>query len=82
MLPLTEKEVVDGKLKRQGDPPASPSQRLRATEGLSAAEQARLAALYELTNPRRLRRQINERLGRLWAEPAVPAAWPPASAAD
>jgi hypothetical protein len=82
VLHLTEKEVVDGKLKRKWDAAATPYQRLLATEALTADEQARLTALYELTNPRQLRRQINERLGRLWEEPVVPTAWPPASAAD
>ena len=74
--------MVDGKLKRKWDAATSPYQRLLATTVLTDAEQARLAALYELTNPRQLRRQINDRLVRLWEEPAVPAAWPPASAAD
>ena len=82
VLHLTEKEVVEGQLKRKWDTAASPYQRLLATKVLPDAEQARLAALYELTNPRQLRCQINERLGRLWAEPAGPAAWPPANAAD
>ena len=82
VLHLTEKEVVDGKLKRKWDAATSPYQRLLATTGLTEAEQARLAALYELTNPRQLRREINDRLGRLWAEPTMPAGWLPASAAD
>ncbi len=82
VLHLTEKEVVDGKLKRKWDAATSPYQRLLATTGLTDAEQARLAALYELTNPRQLRREINDRLGRLWAEPTMPAGWLPASAAD
>ena len=82
VLHLTEKEVVEGKLKRKWDAATSPYQRLRATTGLTDADQARLAALYEVTNPRQLRREINDRLVRLWVEPALPAAWPPASAAD
>ncbi len=82
VLHLTDKEVVDGKLKRKWDAATSPYQRLLATTVLTEAEQARLAALYELTNPRQLRREINDRLGRLWEEPTMPAAWLPASAAD
>jgi hypothetical protein len=82
VLHLTEKEVVDGKLTRKWDPAATPYQRLLMTKVRTDEEQARLAALYELTHPRQLRREINERLVGLWEAPAVPAAWPPASAAD
>ncbi len=82
VLHLTDKAVIDGKRKRKWDAATSPYQRLLATEGLTAAEPARLAARYEVTNPRPWRRQSNERLGRLWDEPVVPTAWLPASAAD
>lgn len=82
VLHLTEKAVVEGKLKRTWDTAATPSHRLLATTGLTPAEQARLAALHELTNPRQLRREINTRLGRLWATPPGPAPDLTAHAAD
>lgn len=81
VLHLAEKAVVEGKLKRTWDAAASPYQRLRATTGLTDAEQARLAALYELTNPRQLRREINDRLVRLGEPPPAPAETLPANAA-
>ncbi len=65
VLHLEAKEVTDGKLKRTWDRAATPYQRLLATAVLSEAERARLANLHELTNPRRLRAEINVRLGQL-----------------
>jgi len=62
---LEAKEVADGKLKRRWDTAATPYQRLLATAVLSEAEQERLANLHDLTNPRRLRREISARLDRL-----------------
>jgi hypothetical protein len=82
VLHLTEKAVVEGKLQRKWDPAATPYHRLLATEVLTTAEQARLAALHALTNPRQLRREINDRLGRLWATPRGPAPELTVSAAD
>lgn len=82
VLHLTEKAVVEGKLKRTWDTAATPYHRLLATTGLTPAQQARLAALQELTNPRQLRREINTRLGRLWATPPGPALDLTAHAAD
>jgi hypothetical protein len=82
VLHLVEKAVVDGKLTRRWDTAAPPYRRLLATDVLTDAEQARLAALYELTNPRQLRRAIHDRLGRLWEAPLGPADRRAASAAD
>jgi len=65
VLHLEAKEVIEGKLKRTWDTAATPDQRLLATGVLSEAEGERLANLHELTNPRRLRREISARLDRL-----------------
>lgn len=65
VLHLETKEVTDGKLKRTWDIAATPYQRLLATGVLSEEERERLANLYELTNPRRLRAEITARLGQL-----------------
>jgi hypothetical protein len=82
VLHLATKEVADGKLKRRWDTAATPYQRLLATGALSAAEQARLAALHGLTNPRQARRELTDRLARLWEPPPGHAARPAANAAD
>jgi len=82
VLHLASKEVVDGQLKRTWDTATTPYQRLLATGGLPEAEVARLANLYALTNPRRLRLTITARLTQLWEEAPAPEALRPAQAAD
>lgn len=82
VLHLDRKEVRAGKLKRTWDTATTPYQRLLATDGLTEAEQARLAAVYELTNPRQLRRQIHDGVGRLWAGASGPTERLLANAAD
>lgn len=70
VLHLTEKEVIDGCLKRRWDEAASPYQRLVATDVLPAETRERLAQLYASTNPRQLRRHIQEAIPCLWDLPS------------
>jgi len=77
VLHLTEKVVVDDKVRRKWDQAQTPFERLQATGKLSAEQQQRLQALYEQTNPYRLRQEIYERLAHLWeqaTQSATPAA--------
>jgi len=77
VLHLTEKVVVDDKVRRKWDQAQTPFERLQATGKLSVEQQQRFQALYEQTNPRRLRQEIYERLAHLWeqaTQSATPAA--------
>lgn len=58
VLRLTEKAVIDGRLRRRWAPAQTPFARLRATGVLSAAQRQTLDAQYAATNPRALRRTI------------------------
>jgi hypothetical protein len=71
VLHLTEKVVVDGKFTRKWDQAKTPYQRLLATGVLSEEQSVRLNTLYELTNPRKLRREIYERLSEVWDWPGL-----------
>lgn len=79
VLHLVGKVVVDGRVKRRWDAAQTPYQRVLASGKLSPDQQARLATLYQETNPRQLRREIYQLLERLWAGPS--AAHVPALAA-
>jgi hypothetical protein len=74
VLHLAEKEVIEGKLKRRWDEAASPYQRLLATGVLTPEAEERLAQLYAATNPRQLRRSIQDAIPRLWDLPSRPSA--------
>jgi hypothetical protein len=71
VLHLTQKEVVDGKLKRRWDTAQTPYQQLLATGVLSDDQRQRLAALYQTTNPRRLRETIYQGIAQLLASPVA-----------
>jgi len=77
VLHLSEKVVVDDKVRRKWDQAQTPYERLQATGKLSAEQQRRLQTLYEQTNPRRLREEIYQGLAQLW-EQATQAATPAA----
>jgi hypothetical protein len=53
-------------VQRKWDRAQTPYQRLLASGQLSAEQQARLQALYEQTNPLRLRQAIYEGVAALW----------------
>lgn len=57
------------RLRRVFDSPRTPFQRLCATGILRPSDQAPLEMLYETLNPRQLRRQIREEVGRILALP-------------
>ena len=65
VLHQVEKAVVDGKLRRRWDQAQTPYQRLRTSGVLTPDQEARLAALYQRTNPRQLRDAIYQALARL-----------------
>lgn len=77
VLHLSEKVVVDDKVRRKWDQAQTPYERLQATGKLSAQQHRRLQTLYEQTNPRRLREEIYQCLAQLW-EQATPSATPAA----
>ncbi len=66
VLHLAEKCVGPNGIQRKWDRAQTPYQRLLASGKLSAEQQARLQALYEQTNPLRLRQRIYEGLAALW----------------
>jgi len=70
---LTEKQIVDGKLRRRWDKPITPYERLRATGILDEEACARLDGVIQATNPRRLRKLIYDGIYDLWrVEQQVP----------
>ena len=73
VLHLVGKEVVEGRMKRRWDTAQTPYQRALASGVLSPEQQARLATLYQETNPRQLRQEIYQALERLWAGPSFRA---------
>lgn len=73
VLHLVSKEVTAGKLRRRWDQAQTPYQRLIASGVLSPEQEARLAALYDRTNPRELRSAIYQALDRLLESPACPS---------
>ena len=66
VLHLAEKQVGPDGVQRKWDTAQTPYQRLLASGKLDAEQQARLHALYEQTNPLRLRQAICEGLAALW----------------
>lgn len=66
VLHLAEKQVGPDGVQRKWDTAQTPCQRLLASGKLDAEQQARLHALYEQTNPLRLRQAIYEGLAALW----------------
>jgi hypothetical protein len=66
---LIDKPIVDGRLRRRWDTPATPFLRLCATTAVSVSDRQRLDASIAQTNPRALRRDIYHRLEHLWDEP-------------
>ena len=66
VLRLSEKRVGPEDIQRKWDEAQTPYQRLLATGTLDAQQQARLQALYEQTNPLRLREEIYRDLAALW----------------
>jgi hypothetical protein len=66
VLHLKEKQVEPQGIVRKWDRVQTPYQRLRASGKLSAQQQACLQALYEQTNPLRLREEIYQDLAALW----------------
>lgn len=72
VMHMVGKEVVAGKLHRKWDQAQTPYQRLLACGILSPEQEARLSALYADTNPRQLREDIYQALGRLREHPETP----------
>ena len=66
VLHLVGKAVVDGRLKRRWDRACTPYDRVLDSGVLGSSQQAQLAVMYSKTNPRRLRRQIYQKLERMW----------------
>ncbi len=66
VLHLKEKRVEPDGIVRTWDTAQTPYQRLLASGRLSQEQQARLQALYEQTNPLRLRQEIYQGLAALW----------------
>jgi len=66
VLHLKEKQVEPQGIVRKWDTAQTPYQRLLASGKLSAQQQACLQALYEQTNPLRLREEIYQDLAALW----------------
>ena len=60
-------------VQRRYDVAQTPFDRLCATTALSPERRTKLARLRDATNPRRLRQDIYDRLGRLWALPGATA---------
>ncbi|MBI4300180.1 MAG: hypothetical protein HY677_03515, partial [Chloroflexi bacterium] len=68
VLHQVSKEIVDGKLRRRWDRAQTPYQRLLTSGALTPEQEARLAALYAATNPRRLREDIYRAVEQLWQQ--------------
>lgn len=68
VLHLAEKQMTGDRVKRRWDEAQTPFARLTACSVLSTAEQARLQALYDQTNPLALRREIYRLLDALWTQ--------------
>jgi len=66
VLHLCEKVTQGDTVHRKWDRAQTPFERLKATGKLSAAQQERLQALHEQTNPLALRQEIYQRLVALW----------------
>src|SRR5437870_797292 len=71
VMHLSEKTVEGDKVRRKWDDAQTPYQRVLATGVLSQEQQERLQALYEQTNPLRLREEIYAGLAALWETAVV-----------
>jgi hypothetical protein len=71
VLHLVRKDIVAGKVKRRWDRARTPYRRLLNSGTLSSEQRSRLEGLYEQTNPRQLRRDIYQALGRLALLPRI-----------
>lgn len=71
VLHLAEKSCEDGRLQRRWDAAQTPCARLLATSVLTSAQEERLRIVYQQTNPRQLRRDINDGVRSLRQPPAV-----------
>lgn len=69
VLHLTAKEIVENRIKRKWDEAQTPYQRVLAKGVLRSEQETKLAALYDQTNPRQLRRVIYQTIDRLWDKP-------------
>jgi hypothetical protein len=65
--------TADNTVRRTWDAATTPYQRLSTTDALSADWRATLDALHARTNPRHLRRDIDDELARLWRPADVAA---------
>lgn len=68
VMHLTAKTSVGDKVRRSWDEAKTPYERVLATGVLSQAQQQRLQALYEQTNPLQLREEIYAGLAFLWEQ--------------
>src|SRR5438309_6936904 len=73
VMHLREKIVEGDKVRRKWDEAQTPYQRLLVTGVLSQEQQERLHALYEQTNPLRLREEIYTGLTLLWDAALAPS---------
>ncbi len=71
VMHLCDKVVEGDTVRRKWDQAQTPYQRLLASGVLSSEQQARLQALYEQTNPLRLREEIYAGLDALWETAVV-----------
>ena len=71
VLHLVEKTVEDGRLHRRWDVAQTPGERLLATGVLTPPQEQRLRRLYQQTNPRQLRSDINDKLRMLRQPPRL-----------
>jgi hypothetical protein len=69
VLHLIDKQRVEGKTKRKWDEARAPYQRLLETKVLSAEQAAELNRVYLATNPRQLKREIEQMRVGLWVRP-------------
>jgi hypothetical protein len=78
VLHLVEKTSVGPRLRRRWDHAQTPYERVVATAALPAAQQTRLDALYQTTNPRALRRAIYAGIEAILLPPATATTEPAA----
>jgi hypothetical protein len=63
---LIAKERIDNKIIKQYDPAKTPYQRVIERKDISLDVKARLANIYVQLNPAELRRQIDQKVAKLW----------------
>jgi hypothetical protein len=69
VLKLVEKQRDGAKIYKRYDLAQTPYQRTMASESVNALHKVRLQQVYRTLNPAQLRRQIDEKLRRLWLLP-------------